>query len=200
MRGQWLRSVWIRLPESRKRVQCDMKSLWVCFLMNVALWAVALGDAPLVIMRHALAPGTGDPAGFRVEDCATQRNLSEQGKRQALRAGELLREQGLEEAEVLTSAWCRCRDTATRLKLGEVSVFPALNSFFQARENEAEQMKALREWIREWDGKTPVVMVTHQVVMTSLTGQFPASGEIWFLKRNEQGNVEIVRRLRVPLE
>jgi broad specificity phosphatase PhoE len=157
-------------------------------------------DAPLILMRHALAPGMGDPAEFELGDCSTQRNLSAEGRQQARNAGILLKRQGIEAAVVYSSAWCRCVDTAELLDLGEVKVFPALNSFFRARENEEKQMRELRAWLEEWDGRTPVVMVTHQVVMTSLTGEFPASGEMWVLERKDGGGVEIVERVQVPID
>jgi broad specificity phosphatase PhoE len=170
------------------------------FLLIVLLMSGGVADqAPLVIMRHALAPGMGDPADFRLDDCTTQRNLSELGRQQARNAGAMLKKRGIDTAQVLSSAWCRCRDTAELLDLGEVQTFSALNSFFQDREKEEPQMRRLREWIREWDGKTPTVLVTHQVVMTALTGQFPASGEIWFLRKGGDGGADIVERIRVPV-
>lgn len=169
-------------------------------LLIVLLISGGIADqAPLIMMRHALAPGMGDPAEFKLGDCATQRNLSQEGRQQAENAGMLLKREGVTSAQVLTSAWCRCRDTARLMDIGEVEVFPALNSFFRARENEKGQMEELRKWIRDWDGKTPTVMVTHQVVMTALTGSFPASGEMWFLKRDDAGGVVIDRRVQVPL-
>lgn len=86
------------------------------------------------IMRHALAPGTGDPRNFDLTDCSTQRNLSEAGREQAKAVGELLRKSGIEKAGVYSSQWCRCLDTATLLGLGPVTELPALNSFFQQPE------------------------------------------------------------------
>ena len=87
----------------------------------------------IVMMRHALAPGTGDPSNFALGDCATQRNLSEAGRRQARRTGQFLREAGVRAARVLSSQWCRCLETARLLDLGPVEPLPALNSFFEAR-------------------------------------------------------------------
>ena len=146
-----------------------------------AAWeAVARGDA-VALMRHALAPGTGDPAGFDVGDCATQRNLSAAGRAQAERIGaHVARALGGASADVLSSAWCRCLDTARLLGLGDVTVLPALNSFFGARADAAASTRALRGWIdaRLGRGAPPAVLVTHQVNISALSGGFAASGEI----------------------
>ena len=156
-----------------------------------AAWqAVARGEA-LVLMRHALAPGTGDPAGFDVEDCTTQRNLSAAGREQAARIGARIAEAlGTDAVDVLSSAWCRCLDTGRLLGLGEVRTLPPLNSFFRARDSADAQTEALRRWIDErLNGSSdadapsvaPAVLVTHQVNLTALTGGFPASGEIFIV-------------------
>jgi len=146
----------------------------------------------IAIMRHALAPGTGDPANFELGDCSTQRNLSEAGRRQARRTGDFLRSVGVEQARVFTSQWCRCRDTAELLDLGPVEELPALNSFFEARSRGPEQTQALREKIAGMDLSQPVVMVTHQVNITSLTSVFPSSGEILVLRRLDDGEIDVV--------
>ncbi len=146
----------------------------------------------IAIMRHALAPGTSDPANFDLDDCSTQRNLSEAGRRQSRRTGDLLRSVGVNEARVLSSQWCRCLDTAELLDLGPVEELPALNSFFEARSFGPEQTQALREQIAGMDLSQPVVMVTHQVNITSLTGVFPSSGEIVVLGRMDDGEIDVV--------
>jgi hypothetical protein len=151
------------------------------FAAPAAEETVTLGRPGIVIMlRHALAPGVGDPPGFDLRDCSTQRNLNEAGREQARKLGEYLRANGLREGqvEVFTSAWCRCRETAELLGLGEPKVLPALNSFFaQPREREAT-MEALGTFLRERpvDGP-PIVLITHQVNITAFTETYPASGE-----------------------
>jgi phosphohistidine phosphatase SixA len=132
----------------------------------------------VVLMRHALAPGTGDPANFAVEDCATQRNLSDDGRAQARRIGDRFRDWGVQVDAVLSSRWCRSLDTA-RLAFGEerVEPFPPLDSFFGYRPAEPAQTAAVRERIAGFDGGGVLVMVTHQVNITALTGIFPRSGE-----------------------
>src|SRR5437868_6308691 len=99
-----------------------------------AAWtALASGEPKVLLIRHAEAPGVGDPPGFRLGDCATQRNLSEKGRAQAGSIGDALRRRGVPVAKVLTSQWCRCRDTARLLDVGPVEDAPALNSFFDER-------------------------------------------------------------------
>jgi len=146
----------------------------------------------IAIMRHALAPGGGDPANFTLDDCSTQRNLSEAGRRQARRTGDFLRSVGVEQARVFSSQWCRCLDTAELLDLGPVEPLPALNSFFRDRERGPEQTQALREKIAGMDLSEPVVMVTHQVNITRLTDVFPSSGEIVVLRRGEDGDLAVL--------
>ena len=137
----------------------------------------------VIVLRHARAPGTGDPADFRIGDCSTQRNLSEEGRRQAARVGKRLREAGLAETTVYSSQWCRCLETARQLALGPVVELPVLNSFFQSPEMEQKHDRELRAWIASADLRRPVVLVTHQVNITALTGIFPVEGEILVLRR-----------------
>lgn len=148
----------------------------------------------VLLLRHALAPGTGDPPNFRLSDCASQRNLSPAGREQALRIGNRLRTAGLENTKVYSSQWCRSLDTARGLNIGSVAELPVLNSFFRSPVREREQTEALREWITSADLKRPVVLVTHQVNITALTGIYPAEGEIVVLRR-EQGALSLVTRL-----
>lgn len=146
----------------------------------------------IVLMRHALAPGTGDPSNFTLGDCATQRNLSEAGRRQARRTGEFLRGAGVRAARVFSSEWCRCLETARLLDLGPVEPLPALNSFFEERASGPAQTRELRAEIAEMDLSRPVVMVTHQVNITALTRVFPSSGEMVVLKRKGDGTIEVL--------
>ena len=159
-----------------------------------ALWAgLRSGDA-IALMRHAQAPGTGDPAGFRLGDCATQRNLSAQGRRQAQDIGALFRKNGVASATVYSSQWCRCLDTASGLALGPVMPQPALNSFFDDAGRDPEQTEALRQLIRQRPPGTPMVMVTHQVNITALTNVYPGSGEI-IVVRPDQGRLTVLGRI-----
>ncbi len=148
----------------------------------------------VIVLRHARAPGTGDPANFRLGDCSTQRVLSEEGRRQAARIGKRLREAGLAETAVYSSQWCRCLETARLLAVGPVVELPALNSFFRSPGEEKKYNRELQAWIASADLSRPVVLVTHQVNITALTGIFPAEGDIMILRR-EPGNVSVVARL-----
>ncbi len=150
----------------------------------------------IVIMRHALAPGTGDPANFALDDCSTQRNLSAAGRRQARRTGDFLRDAGVDEARVLSSQWCRCLETARLLDLGPVEPLTALNSFFEDRGSGPAQTRDLRAAIAEMDLSRAVVMVTHQVNITALTRVFPSSGEMVVVKRAPDGSTEVLGTIR----
>jgi broad specificity phosphatase PhoE len=132
----------------------------------------------VVMLRHATAPGVGDPENFRLGDCATQRNLSDEGRAQARRLGERLRAEGIAAAEVYSSQWCRCLETAALLDLGPVEQLPALNSFFSRPAERAANLAALRRFLADLakDGP-PVMLVTHQVTISAITGRGAASGE-----------------------
>lgn len=145
----------------------------------------------IVLIRHAYAPGTGDPADFRIGDCATQRNLDGRGRRQAQRIGTRLRKAGLEGAEVYSSQWCRCLDTAKLLGLGPVRELPALNSFFGRPAEEKPRMAALRSWLAQQKLDRPVVLVTHQVTITAFSGVFPSSGEVVVMRRMGPGKWKV---------
>lgn len=160
-----------------------------------AAWDAARRGRAAVLMRHAIAPGIGDPPGFRLGDCATQRLLSEAGRAQSRAVGALLRARGVVSARVLASAWCRCIETAERLGLGAVVIEPVLNSFFADRSTAEAQTAALRGLLRDRAGPRPLVLVTHQVNITALSGIFPASGESLLVYRGARAGTVA---LRVP--
>lgn len=160
-------------------------------------WLGARQGRLAVLLRHAIAPGTGDPPGFRLDDCATQRLLSEAGRAQARAIGVLLRERGLAAAEVRSSAWCRCLETARLLGLGPVMREPALDSFFGDRAAGPARTATLREVLRGWQATAPLVLVTHQVNITALTGIVPASGEALLLHTGERAG-EVALRVAPP--
>ncbi len=150
---------------------------------EVPLWDAVAAGGHVVLLRHAIAPGTGDPPEFSLGECDTQRNLSEQGRAQARSIGDLFRAQGIDAALVYSSQWCRCLETARLLGLGPVRQLPLLNSFFRERERQEFQTLLLEVWIARQDLDTPVVLVTHQVNITALTGVFPAPGELVVVRR-----------------
>ncbi len=140
-----------------------------------ALDRLARGEA-LAIMRHARAPGIGDPDRFEIGECSTQRNLDAAGRDQARAIGAALREAGVTFERVLTSQWCRCRDTAELLDMGPVEDAPPFNSFFAGRGDSAAQTAAALTLIA--DLPRPAMIVTHQVNIRALTGQSTRSGEV----------------------
>lgn len=139
-----------------------------------AALARAMG-ADVLFLRHALAPGTGDPANFRLGDCTTQRNLSDEGRAQARAIGDAIRASNLPVAQVRTSQWCRARETADLLALAPAVEEPGLNSFFGNPDARSPTLDRLRQALTDLpEGIT--VMVTHQVVITAITGQTVPSG------------------------
>ena len=156
---------------------------------NSALWNALRSGGTVALLRHAIAPGTGDPAEFVLGDCSTQRNLSEKGRAQARRIGARLRANGIDDARVYSSQWCRCLETARLLGLGSVKELPALNSFFGRYERRNEQISAMKKWIAREDLAPPVILVTHQVNITGLTDVFPASGELVIVRRSKKGDL-----------
>jgi len=159
------------------------------------LWKALKQGGHVALMRHALAPGTGDPAAFRLNDCSTQRNLSKEGREQARRIGQAFRKRNIAIARVLSSRWCRCLETARLLGLGLVEPFPVLDSFFRQRDKGPQQTAALREFLADQGSGPSLVMVTHQVNITALTDIFPRSGEIVVIRPLPEGNLKVLGRL-----
>lgn len=153
-------------------------------LLSLSLASAASADpaalaermgADVLFLRHALAPGTGDPANFRLGDCSTQRNLSDEGRAQARSLGNAIRAANLPVAQVLTSQWCRARETADLLALVPPVEEPGLNSFFGNPDSRTPTLDRLHQALAALpEGIT--VMVTHQVVITAITGQTVPSG------------------------
>ena len=139
-------------------------------------------------MRHALAPGTGDPAEFALGDCSTQRNLDERGREQARKLGEALRRNGVVFDTVFTSQWCRTRETAELLDVGTVVEAPSLNSFFSDYSTRDRQTEETLDLIEGREGK--LMLVSHQVNISALTGLGTRSGEVLII-RLEDGDVEV---------
>jgi len=150
----------------------------------------------VLMLRHARAPGIGDPPGFRLGDCTTQRNLDGVGREQARRIGRWLRRQGGTAAQVFSSQWCRCLETARLLELGPVRELSALNSFFARAEEQAPRLAALRGFLADLPSGGPlVVLVTHQVTITALTGETVGSGVGVLLRLTANGAFEVLGRM-----
>jgi len=153
---------------------------------------VALPDKQdaIIFIRHALAPGTGDPAEFDVNLCTTQRNLSEQGRRQAQDIGRKLLTLGFADTPVYTSEWCRCRETAELMNIGPVQNQPLLNSFFASPSSGPAQLRKLGQWLSVTEG--PLILITHQVVITGMTDVYPSSGEMVVASLNADGVLSVL--------
>jgi broad specificity phosphatase PhoE len=164
------------------------------------VWALLEQPGNVVFMRHSDAPGSGgygDPPGYRLEDCATQRNLSEEGRAHARRTGEALRTHGVSFDRVLTSPWCRCKETA-RLAMGrEAEVFAPLSNLVGRPEHREGQVGALKAYLAGLQPTTHVLFVTHGIVIGALTGVNPASGEMVIVKPGPGGEPKVVGRVKV---
>ena len=149
-------------------------------------WKPTKGGDKIILIRHSLAPGGGDPAGFKIDDCETQRNLNQKGINQSKKIGKLFKKNKVPVDQVLTSQWCRCKDTA-KYAFGEYQEFTALNSTFQSpyNKNEFKQLKELYSFVKSWEGKGKnLVLVTHYSIITALTNAVPGSGEIVITDKN----------------
>ncbi|MDT7516842.1 histidine phosphatase family protein [Rhodoferax mekongensis] len=139
----------------------------------------------MVLIRHALAPGVGDPEHFTLNDCSTQRNLSAEGRAQAVRLGQFFRKLPVPVDAVWSSQWCRARDTADLAFPGLRVDKPAFNSFFGEPDSAPAQTQAAKALMNAWAGKGVLVVVTHQVNITAIAGVVPASGEAVVLGRRD---------------
>ena len=159
-------------------------------------WMQLERGGQVVLMRHALTtPGAGDPPGMRLEDCGTQRNLSDEGRRHARAVGVALREHKVPVDRVLTSPWCRCIETA-RLVLGDSGeVSRALDNLFGRRDNEARQVAALRQLVGEWRGRGNLFLVSHGSTILALTGISPDTSEMVIVTPREGGSFAVAGRL-----
>ena len=138
--------------------------------------AMAKIDGDVLFLRHALAPGFGDPADFQVDDCSTQRNLNDVGRAQARAIGAYMKANRIAPDVILSSRWCRCQDTAREMDVGPFMTHDGLNSFFDGHVDREATLAALRQRMSEIEKGSLVLMVTHQVVITAITGIAPQSG------------------------
>ncbi|MDB4248526.1 histidine phosphatase family protein [Amylibacter sp.] len=133
-------------------------------------------DANVIFMRHALAPGIGDPTNFKIGDCSTQRNLNQVGITQAVLIGKQLKENSIQFDKVYSSYWCRCYQTASLLDIGLVHKFSGLNSIFQNFVPRKETLKKLEQKLFELPSSSLVIFVTHQVNIQAITKKNVISG------------------------
>lgn len=158
--------------------------------------AVAAGGH-VVLLRHGRTPGgAGDPADFRIDDCTTQRNLTDEGREQARALGRLLRARNAKIEKVLSSAWCRCRETAALLDAGEIGHLTALDNLYGRWEARDEKTRALREVVRGWKGPGTLLLVTHGANVLPLVHIQPGEAEGIVLKPAQTAEgFEVVGRI-----
>ena len=163
------------------------------------LWAALRAGGQVALVRHAAtAGGAGDPAGFRLDDCATQRNLTDKGRREARRLGEQFRAERVSVGKVLSSQWCRCRETAALMDLGPAELAATFNNAFTLRDRVDELTAGARAIVAAWSGPGTLVVVTHGANILPLTGIMPEEGGVVVVEA-EAANASKLRVLgRIP--
>mgnify|MGYP001350826517 CR=1 FL=1 len=147
--------------------------------------------ANIIFLRHSIAPGFGDPDFFNLNNCNTQRNLNEEGILQSKNIGIYFKSNNIRFSEVLSSEWCRCKDTVKEMDIGKWKTFSGLNSFFQGFSDKNEVLKKLNKKLSSTTNDELILMVTHQVVISSITGLAPLSGGIIIYNSQTRQSKEI---------
>jgi phosphohistidine phosphatase SixA len=161
-----------------------------------AAWSALGAGGHVALVRHAEAPGApGDPAGFKLSDCATQRNLSAKGRRDAAALGARLRSKGVGVGAVLSSPWCRCIDTAKLMDVGTVTIEPTFANAFVLSDRRAALTDGARKVVSAWDGPGTLVVVTHGSNILALTGVNPGEGETVVVAPGRGGPPRVVGRI-----
>lgn len=168
-------------------------------LANDALWKLLKAGGHVVLMRHAVTtPGVGDPPGMRLDECATQRNLTEDGRRHARQIGEAFRARAIPVDRVLSSPWCRCIETAKLAFGGEPMIEASLGNLFGRPENSAHQLRAMSALVGERRRGGNLVLVSHGSTISALTGVSPDTGEMVVVTPEGDGRFTVAGRLTVP--
>ena len=162
-----------------------------------ALWSQLGSGGFVILIRHGLTdPGAGDPPGFKLGDCTTERNLNDAGRAEAKRLGEAFRRRKVPVAQVLSSEWCRCRDTAS-IAFGIYEAWPALNNLFGRSEHSAAQTGAILERATRFRGPGNLVLVSHGSTIVPVSGVSPAPAEMIVMKPAGAGSLKLVGRIPV---
>jgi phosphohistidine phosphatase SixA len=187
-----------------------MKAILLLFAMAISfanpVSATELSDKlrtpdHVLLMRHAEAPGIGDPPQYSLADCKSQRNLDSRGRAQARATGAWLKRQGVTSAQLFSSPWCRCKDTATLLELGQVTVEPSLGSFFGEPQQADASTAGLQAFITQAlpsKGERALILVTHNVNIRAYVGENTGSGDMVLARVNSQGKVLSFERYPSP--
>ncbi|MET0217800.1 MAG: histidine phosphatase family protein [Burkholderiales bacterium] len=159
------------------------------------LWAALKEGGHVILIRHATTdPGTGDPPGFKLGDCSTQRNLSEAGRIEARRIGDAFAQRSIPVGEVRSSRWCRCLDTA-RIAFGSAQPWAMLDSLFADPAREAERTAAVKAFVLDYERGANAILVTHARNIAALVGSALAQGEMVILK-SDHDRVKVLGRLK----
>ena len=164
-------------------------SIFTLLLTNVKSDEIVINQLKkggnIVFIRHAIAPGSGDPENFRLDDCSTQRNLDSQGIVQSKKMGLFFQQNNIPIDKVLSSEWCRCKDTA-KFAFKDYETFNALNSFFSSKfeKNKVKQMKDLNKFLNNWESNKNLILITHYVVILESLNKTVSSGEIVVVDKN----------------
>jgi broad specificity phosphatase PhoE len=187
-----------------KRLVLAVLALWVFTAPGAAAddsqeaWAALVNGGHVALIRHGNAPPGygGDPPGFKIDDCATQRNLDEKGRAQARALGEAFRQHGVPADKILSSPWCRCLETARLMGLGPVDNTWAV----AASDRSPDRLAALRQMLADWRGPGTLVVVTHALTVQALVGIMPGQAETVVVrpKLGQEPGVEVVGRIPVP--
>jgi phosphohistidine phosphatase SixA len=182
-------------PQRPWRTPCVLAALLASLVFAPAgaaqdsegIWAALVEGGHVALVRHGNAPGPslgqgGDPPGFRVDDCATQRNLDELGRAQARALGEALRSRGVRVDRIQSSPWCRCMETARLMAVGQVEISRALVPATDRNPNAPAALAALKDMVANWRGPGTLVLVTHGLTVRALTRIVPGQAEIVVLK------------------
>ncbi|TXL73536.1 histidine phosphatase family protein [Vineibacter terrae] len=165
---------------------------------DAAAWAALRADGHIALMRHADAPGVADPPGFRLDDCATQRNLSAKGRADAVAVGVRLKAQGARLGRIVSSPWCRCVDTAALMDIGRIEIEPTFSNAVVLSDRRAELAQGARDIMRAWKGPGALLAVTHGANIQALIGYNPGAGEIVVVTPQADGTLREIGRLPVP--
>ena len=170
---------------------------WQLANADEKIWDLLRQGGQVVAIRHTqTTSGFGDPPEFKLDDCATQRNLNDQGRAQARKMGAAFREKGVPIAAVISSPWCRCLETA-RLAFGEAESWSALSNLYGRPQNEAHQSRAMRGRISGFSGPGNLVLVSHGVTIRAATGTYLGMGEFVVLTPRGSGRFDVVGTITV---
>lgn len=162
------------------------------------LWALLKAGGQVILVRHAITtPGVGDPPGMRLDDCASQRNLTDAGRAHARRLGDAFRARGIAVDRLLSSPWCRCLETA-RLAWGPAEVWPPLGNLYGRSERQAEQVREMRALVSERRAGGALVLVSHGSTISALTGISPDPAEMVIVTPQGGGRFAVAGRLAAP--